>query len=228
MECLQILGTTILSLIVLFILTKLMGNKQISQLTMFDYITGITIGSIAAELATELEEPDRPLLAMIIYGLIAVLISFCSSKSNFLRGILGGKPIILLQNGVLDKKKLKQAKLDINEFLTMARLAGFFDLSQVQTAVFEQNGNVSFLPKAQYRPANPNDMKLPVQGEDLLWNVIVDGNVMERELQLGEKDTHWLQEELKRQNFNNPKDVFLATLDKNGTLTCFSKPGEKP
>ena len=227
MEFLQILLTTLLSLIVLFILTKLMGNKQISQLTMFDYITGITIGSIAAELATELEEPVRPLVAMIIYGLIAILISYCSSKSNVLRGILGGKPIILLQNGVLDKGKLKKAKLDINEFLTMARLAGFFDLSQVQTAVFEQNGNVSFLPKAQYRPANPNDMKLPVQAEELLWNVIVDGNVMARELQLGGKDAHWLQEELKRQNFNGPKEVFLATLDKNGSLTCFSKPGEK-
>ena len=227
MEYLQILGTTLLSLVVLFILTKLMGNKQISQLTMFDYITGITIGSIAAELATELETPVRPLTAMVIYGLIAVLISFCSSKSNRMRGILGGKPIILLQNGVLDKKKLKNAKLDINEFLTMARLGGFFDLSQVQTAVFEQNGSVSFLPKAQYRPANPNDMKLPVQGEELLWNVIVDGNMMERELQLGGKDPRWLQEELRRQNFNSAKEVFLATLDKNGTLTCFSKPGQK-
>ena len=227
MEYLQILGTTLLSLVVLFILTKLMGNKQISQLTMFDYITGITIGSIAAELATELETPTRPLIAMVLYGLIAVLISFCSSKSNLLRGFLGGKPIILLQNGVLDKQKLKKAKLDINEFLTMARLAGFFDLSQVQTAVFEQNGNVSFLPKAQYRPANPNDMKLPVQGEELLWNVIVDGNVMERELRLGGKDARWLLEELKRQNFHSPKEIFLATLDKNNTLTCFSKPEQK-
>ena len=227
MEFLQILGTTLLSLVVLFLLTKLMGNKQISQLTMFDYITGITIGSVAAELATELENPVRPLEAMVIYGLIAMLISYCSSKSNRMRGILGGKPIILLQNGVLNKGKLKQAKLDINEFLTMARLAGFFDLSQVQTAVFEQNGNVSFLPKAQYRPANPNDMKLPVQGEELLWNVIVDGNVMERELQLGGKDTNWLLGELKCQNFNSPKEVFLATLDRNGSLTCFSKPGQK-
>ena len=221
MEFLQILGTTLLSLVILFILTKLMGNKQISQLTMFDYITGITIGSIAAELATELENPVRPTEAMIIYGLTAVLISFCSSKSNRLRGFLGGKPIILLQNGVLDRKKLKKAKLDINEFLTMARLAGFFDLSQVQTAVFEQNGNVSFLPKAQYRPANPNDMKLPVQAEELLLNVIVDGNVMERELTMAGKDPQWLREQVKRQNFDSPKEVFLATVDQNDTLTCF-------
>ncbi|WP_369298936.1 YetF domain-containing protein [uncultured Neglectibacter sp.] len=227
MEFLQILGTTLLSLVILFLLTKLMGNKQISQLTMFDYITGITIGSIAAELATELEAPARPVEAMVLYGLIAILISFCSSKSNRMRGFLGGKPIILLQNGVLDRKKLKKSRLDINEFLTMARLAGFFDLSQVQTAVFEQNGNVSFLPKAQYRPANPNDMKLPVQPEELLWNVIVDGNVMERELQLAGKDAVWLKEQLKQQGFHDFREVFLATLDKNGALTCFSKPGKQ-
>ncbi len=221
MELLQIFGTSLLSLVILFILTKLMGNKQISQLTMFDYITGITIGSIAAELATELENPVRPVEAMVIYGLAAVAISFCSSKSNRLRGFFGGKPIILLQNGVLDRKKMKKARLDINEFLTMARLAGYFDLSQIQTAVFEQNGNVSFLPKAQYRPANPGDMKLPVQPEELLWNVIVDGNVMESELKAAGKDIQWLREQLKSQKLGGTEKVFLATVDRSGKLTCF-------
>lgn len=221
MELLQVLGTSLLSLVILFLLTKIMGNKQISQLTMFDYITGITIGSIAAELATELENPVRPVAAMIIYGLIAVVISLCSSKSNRLRGFFGGKPIILLQNGMLDREKMKKARLDVNEFLTMARLAGFFDVSQIQTAVFEQNGNVSFLPKAQYRPANPGDMKLPVQQEELLWNVIVDGNVMEGELKQAGKDAQWLREQLKRQKLGGPERVFLATLDHVGKLICF-------
>lgn len=226
MELLQVLGTSLLSLVILFLLTKIMGNKQISQLTMFDYITGITIGSIAAELATELEKPLRPAVAMIIYGLAAVAISLCSSKSNKLRGFFGGKPIILLQDGVLDRKKMKKARLDINEFLTMARLAGFFDISQIQTAVFEQNGNVSFLPKAQYRPANPGDMKLPVQQEELLWNVIVDGNVMEGELKQAGKDAQWLREQLKRQKLGGPEQVFLATLDRSGKLTCFPMKGK--
>jgi len=227
MELLQVLGTSLLSLVILFILTKIMGNKQISQLTMFDYITGITIGSIAAELATELEKPLRPAAAMIIYGLIAVVISFCSTKSNRLRGFFGGKPIILLQNGVIDRAKMRKARLDINEFLTMARLAGFFDISQIQTAVFEQNGNVSFLPKAQYRPANPGDMKLPVQQEELLWNVIVDGNVMEDELRAAGKDAQWLREQLKRQKLGGPEKVFLAILDQAGKLTCFPMRNEK-
>lgn len=221
MEFLKILGTSLLSLAVLFLLTKLMGNKQISQLTMFDYIIGITIGSIAAELATELENPGQPVEAMAIYGLTAVVISFCSTKSNKFRGIFAGKPVILLQNGVLDKKKLKKARLDVNEFLAMARLAGFFDLSQLQTAVFEQNGDVSFLPRAENRPATPGDMKLPVQPEELQWNVIVDGNVMEGELKAAGKEEKWLREQLTSQGFGGPEKVFLAALDRSGKLTCF-------
>lgn len=221
MELLQIMGTSLLSLIILFILTKLMGNKQISQLTMFDYITGITIGSIAAELATELEAPMRPVIAMVVYGLVAVAISFCSSKSNRMRAFFGGKPIILLQNGVLNKESLKKARLDINEFLTMARLAGFFDLSEVQTAVFEQNGNVSFLPKAQYRPASPNDMKLPVQKTELLWNVVVDGNVMGDELRMAGKDETWLRAQLKSLGAAKIEKIFLATLDLKDRLVVY-------
>lgn len=226
MEFWTILLTSVGSLVVLFGLTKLMGNKQISQLTMFDYITGITIGSIAAELATELENPWRPLEAMVVYGAVGLLISLCSTKSNRLRKFFGGKPIVLLQNDVLDRKKLKKAKLDVNEFLAMARLAGFFDLRQIQTAVFEQNGNVSFLPKANYRPATPGDMKLPVKDEELPWNVVVDGNIMEKELRLSGKDQKWLSEQLEKQGYHSPREVLLGVVDKNGALALF--PMEKP
>lgn len=222
MSLLTVAITTVLSLIILFVLTKIMGNKQISQLTMFDYITGITIGSIAAEMATELENPERPVLAMIIYGLAAVIISFCSTKSNRMRGFFNGKPIILLQNGKIDRAKMRKARLDINELLTMARLAGYFDLTRVQTAVFEQNGNVSFLPKAEYRPSTPDDFKLPVAAEEILFNVIVDGNIMSHELALASKDEQWLNTKL-RENHLSAKEIMLATLDKNGTLRFIPK-----
>lgn len=226
MEFLQVLGTSLLSLLILFLLTKLMGNKQISQLTLFDYITGITIGSIAAEMATELEAPLRPALAMAVYGLAAAGISLCSTKSNRLRALFGGKPIILLQNGVLDRKNLKKARLDLNEFLTMARLAGYFDLSQVQTAVFEKNGDVSFLPKAKHRPATPGDLKLRVKEEELLWNVIVDGHVMEEELKAAGKGEKWLRDQLARQGCSGPQEVFLGILDHHDALTLFAgRPG---
>lgn len=221
MKLLGVLLTGIFSLVLLFLFTKLMGNKQISQMTMFDYITGITIGSIAAELATELEEPLLPTAAIVLYGVVAAVISFLTLKSNKARLFFTGKPLVLMRDGKLSREKLKKARLDINEFLAMARLAGFFDLSQLDAAIFEQNGNVSFLPKANYRPANPGDMKLPVKGEGLLANVIVDGNVMEEELRAYGKDTQWLKEQLERQHQKGPRSIFLATVDKEGKLTLF-------
>ena len=122
MVLLQILISSVVSLVILFILTKIMGNKQISQLSMFDYIIGITIGSIAAELATDLEDPVQPATAMIIYGIVAVLISYISTKSNKARAFFAGKPIILMTNGRLSKAKMKKARLDVNELLAMARI----------------------------------------------------------------------------------------------------------
>ena len=216
MVLLQILISSVVSLVILFILTKIMGNKQISQLSMFDYIIGITIGSIAAELATDLEDPVQPATAMIIYGIVAVLISYISTKSNKARAFFAGKPIILMTNGRLSKAKMKKARLDVNELLAMARIAGFYDLSQIETAIFEQNGNVSFLPKSLYRPATPDDMKLPVKKETLPFNVI------ERELSLAGKDPQWLREQLRQMGYKNPEEVFLASVSQAGKLSCFA------
>ena len=150
--------TTLLSLVVLFLLTKLMGAKQVSQMTMFDYVEGITIGSVAAELATNLDAPLNSLTALVLYGLAAVGISLWTSHSLTARRVLTGKPLVLLEDGVLYRDNLKKAKLDINEFLTFCRIAGWFDLNQLQTAILEHNGVVSFLPKETDRPATPSDL----------------------------------------------------------------------
>ena len=139
--------SSLLSIAVLFLLAKLMGTKQVSQMTMFDYVVGITIGSIAAELATELEEPLRPLTALIVYGVTAFVISILTNKFLKVRSIVTGKPLVLLENGVIYRENLKKARLDLNEFLTYCRIGGWFDLNQLQTAVLEHNGVVSFLPK---------------------------------------------------------------------------------
>ena len=143
--------SSLLSIAVLFLLAKLMGTKQVSQMTMFDYAVGITIGSVAAELATELEEPAKPLTALILYGVVAFLISILTNKSVKARAVVTGKPLVLLENGVIYRQNLKKARLDLNEFLTYCRIGGWFDLNQLQSAVLEHNGVVSFLPKDFFR-----------------------------------------------------------------------------
>ena len=157
MNLLRVAVTSLISLAALFLLTKLMGNKQVSQMNLFDYIVGITIGSIAAEMATELDTPENSLLAMAVYAVVAVCISLLTNKSLAARRIMTGKPLILMDGGVIYRDNLKKAKMDLGEFLMYCRIGGYFDLSQIQTALLEHNGKVTFLPVEMQRPATPAD-----------------------------------------------------------------------
>ena len=213
--------TALLSIVVMFLLTKLMGTKQVSQMTMFDYVTGITVGSIAAELATELEEPAKPLTAMVVYGLVAVLISIITCKSLKLRAWITGKPLVLLENGVIYRENLKKAKLDLNEFLTYCRIGGWFDLSQLQTAVLEHNGSVSFLPKEKDRPATPTDLDLSPKQSNLQTPFIMEGQLLRDNIHQAGKEEVWVRRSLLGQGYQNEREVFLAVWDGNEKLTVF-------
>lgn len=213
MEIFKIVLTSIASVITLFLLTKLMGNKQVSQLSMFDYIIGISIGSIAAEFATELENPEHSLAAMLIYGISAYLVSVVTGKSTRMRKIIIGRPLILFDKGKLYRNNLKKARIDISDFLTHCRNQGYFDLSQIQTAVFEYNGSISILPVEVNRPLEPSDMNLnPVQ-QEILVNVILDGNINEENLKKTGKDGVWLTKQLKKQGYHHAKEIYLGCVN---------------
>lgn len=221
MEILQVLITSAVSLAVLFLLTKLMGNKQVSQLSMFDYIIGISIGSIAAEMATELENPENSLAAMIVYGVIAFLVSVISQRSVKVRKVMSGRPLVIMDNGIIYRENLKKARIDLSDFLTQCRTSGYFDLNQIQTAVMEYNGAISFLPVSKYRPATPSDMDIQPEQEYLQMTVIMDGHINKRNLKLSGNNEVWLTKQLHLQGYNNPSDVLLALCDNNNKLTVF-------
>lgn len=225
LEILQKIGLTAaasaVSIVVLFLLTKLMGSRQVSQMTMFDYITGITIGSVAAELATELEEPAKPLTALIIYGLSAFGIAVFTSKSIHARKVVTGKPLMLLDGGVIYRDNLKKARLDLNEFLTYARMGGFFDLNQIQTAVLEHNGVVSFLPKEPYRPATPSDMDLKPKQSHVQIPFVIDGKLLPKNIAEAGKEEVWVHRELMKQGYRDENKVFLALWDGEAKLIVF-------
>ena len=127
MDLIKIVALSLGSVIFLFILTKLMGNKEMSQLSMFDYIIGITIGSIAAEMSTALESDFmQPVVAMAVYAVVSIIISILSYKSIKARRIISGTSLILLDNGELYRNNLKKAKLDLNEFLMLCRTSRIF------------------------------------------------------------------------------------------------------
>ena len=215
--CLTALG----SFVSLFLVAKWIGHKQIAQLDFFDYINGITIGSIAAEMATELEKPWKPLTAMVIYGGITVLLSFISSRFPRSRKYLNGTPTILLDHGKLYRENLKKAKLDLSEFLVMCRQQGYFDLTTIETAIFEYNGKLTILPVSDQRPATPKDLALSPQQELLFTELIMDGRILEGNLKRMGLDLTWLDKQLKEHHIHSPKDVFLAVCDRNLTFTVF-------
>ena len=227
MEYVHVLLTSAGSLTALFVLTKIMGYKQLSQLSMFDYITGITIGSIAAEMATSLENDfTKPLLAMIVYGLFAWLISYCCMKSFPFRRCVTGKASILYNNGKLYEENFRKAKMEINEFLMMARNSGYFDLSTLETVILEANGRLSFLPKSTARPATPSDFDLSPVQEIVFSNVIEDGKVMTENLKYSGVNEEWLSNELKKQKIKCA-DVFLGVCDGNKKLIIYKKTGKE-
>lgn len=213
--------TALVSFAVLFIVAKFVGHKQIAQLDFFDYITGITIGSIAAEMATELEEPWKPLTAMVIYGGVTLLLSVATNKFPRLRKYLSGTPTILMDHGKLYRENLKKAKLDLSEFMVMCRQQGYFDLSAIQTAVFEYNGKLTILPVSTQRPATPNDMNLNPEQELLFTELIMDGRILEDNLKRMGLDRTWLDKQLKQRKVNSPRDVFLAVCDRNLKFILF-------
>ena len=210
MDIVKIILTALSSVAALFITTKLMGHKQVAQLDFFDYVSGITIGSIGAELATELESPERPLIALAVYGLASMLLNLIAHKIPRTRKYINGTPTILMDSGKIYRKNLKQAKLDLSEFMLLCREQGYFDLDGIQTAVFEHNGKLSILPKSENRPATPEDMKISVKSAYIGVEVIMDGRVMGENLSRVGRNSNWLTKQLKSQGHNDTKDIFLA------------------
>ena len=217
----NVLLTSLLSVAALFLIAKVMGHKQMSQLDFFDYITGITIGSIAAELATELEQPIQPLIAMVVYGCAAIILSKITSIFPKTRKFINGTPTILMNNGKLYRENLKKAKMDLSEFMVMCRQQGYFDLNDIQTAIFEFNGKLSILPVSVKRPVTPQDMTLNPQQEYIQTELIMDGRVLDENLKRMGLDDKWLQKQLKSMGYHHAKDIFLAVCDDNKKLTLF-------
>ena len=222
MDYIKVILTSLLSVVALFIIAKIMGHKQMAQLDFFDYISGITIGSIAAELATELEEPQRPLIALIIYCVVSVVLTLITGKFPKARKYVNGSPTILMNNGKLYRKNLKKAKLDLSEFMVLCREQGYFDLNDVQTAVFEHNGKLTVLPVSTSRPLTPEDMNLQPKPNSISTEVIMDGRILDENLRRMGLDAKWLKKQLREQGYKSANEIFLGLCDKDNKLTLFA------
>ena len=214
----------LVTIIALFVITKVLGYRQISHMSMFDYIISITIGSIAAELATSLEDDwKKPMTALVVFTLFNLLMDIITNKSIKLRRWINGKALILYDHGELYYKNLKKAKMDLGEFFMQCRNQNCFDLQQVQTIILEPNGKFSILFLATNRPVTPSDLKLNPSSEYLLANVIMEGKIMKENLKNIGRNENWLMETLQNHYHLTLEEIFLATCDLKGELVIYRK-----
>ena len=223
-EFLSVTVRAISSLIALFLVTKLLGKKQVSQLSLFDYVIGISIGNFAAEMTINLESNEiNGIWAVVLFGLFAYIISILTMKSIRLRRFFMGTPTVIIQEGKILEDNLKKVKFDINDVLEEIREQGYFDISKIEYAIMEANGEFSILPKSEYRPLTPQDMKIKVDREGLCANVIIDGKIMKNNLKMCNKSEEWLMKQLKVMGYSDLENILLATLGLNQKINVYER-----
>ena len=214
MEIGKVVISSLVSLGALFILTKMMGNREMAQLSMFDYISSIAIGSIAGEMAAmSTENLIEPLLSMTILSLFTLTINYLTCKSIILRRFFQGQALLLYQNGQIYEKNLLYAKLDIGELLAECRVQGYFNLEDIHTILLESNGKLSILPVSITRPLTPNDINISPEQDMPMANIIIDGKIMSGNLKYTRKNEAWLKKRLTQKGVSDIKEIILATFD---------------
>ena len=205
---------SVLSFVFLFIISKILGKKQIAQLEFIDYAVGISLGSIAAEWAIDLDQPFyHYALSMGIFFLLALTVALVGRKNTFLKRVFKGKPVALIYEGKISYAGLKKCKIDVNDLLSMLREKNYFDVEDVAYALFETSGKLSVLPKGGKRPIVIEDLEEGKATAAGLTNVlIVDGVVSYSGLNELNKNSDWLFAQLDAKNVRL-NEVLLATYD---------------
>lgn len=213
----MILIRSVLSFILLLLLTRIMGKKQISQLTFFDYCVSITIGSIAADMSVDQNvKIINGLTSLAIWGIFPILLSFVGLKSRKFQQITDGKPAIIIKHGMVLEESMKKNHLTIDELMLLLREKDVFKLSDVEMAILETNGELSVLKKTSQQPVTPQMIRMVLKEEEAPTLLILDGQILHKNLSVLGYTEDWLIQELKKLGASNIQEVFLAQVDSNG------------
>ena len=222
-DLLDVILRCLVSLVTLFLVTKMIGKKQVSQFSLFDYVIGISIGNFAAEMAINLDSSYlHGTVAVIVFGLVAYLVSVLTMKSLKIRKFIIGDPNILIKDGKILYNSLKKSKFDINDLLEEARINGYFDISDIDYALMEANGKISLLPKIESQNPTNKDLKININKKGLCINLIIDGQIIEEGLKNIHKDDNWLLKEIEKRKFKL-EEIILATIDLQNNIKVYGK-----
>ncbi len=218
-EGLVVLVRSIISFFTLLIFAKLLGKQQISQLTFFDYVLGITIGSIAAELTADLSSRAWPhWVGLLSWATLGYLMELITMKWRYAAKYIEGEPTIVIMNGKIMENALRKMKYRVSDIMALLRNKDVFDLNEVDFAIIEPNGQLSVLKKAEYAPLTPKDMNITKKSSGISTELIYDGILIEENLKQLNKDKKWLMNQLKAQGIKDVSEVFLATLNPSGSF----------
>ncbi len=213
--------------IVLFLIVKILGKKQLKNLTLYDYVLSITIGSITADSIISLDTSLYDgIIALLSFGIIGYLISLVSYHNHTAEEIMDGEPLVLFENNNFNYDNLEKSKLSVGKVLENCRLKGCFDINELECAVLEPSGDISILLKGKNQPITSNDLKNAIQKnsqkQTLNYLVVVDGVLNEQELKKAKKNISWFNKYLKDTKQKLEK-ITLLSIDKNDKITVLQK-----
>ncbi|MDO5569572.1 MAG: DUF421 domain-containing protein [bacterium] len=222
-EMLNILFRTVITLVVLFILIRIMGKKQVSQLNLFDYMIGISIGSVAADISLDIEKNFLGgLMCMIICGLLNYVVSAVSLKSGKFKDFFAGTSTMLIKDGKILSDNLRKVNLSISDLLAEARSNSYFNLNDIDEAIMETSGKISFLLKKDQETVTVKDMNI-TKNEVKYYDVVIDGIIKDDNLKNLKKDRKWLMQQLKVLGYTDEKKLLLVIVDSNEKVNVYLK-----
>lgn len=218
-ETLEVMLRTLGAFFAILVLTRILNKEQIGQLTYYEYVTGITIGSMAATVAIDTEVKFLPdVLGLILWVVLTYLAGYASLISRPARKILEGEPTVLVHNGKILERNMAKLRYNMDDLLIQLRNKNTFNIADVEFAILEPNGQLSVLLKSQKRPLTPQDLQIPTKYEGVPSELIEDGKVIHANLQQVNVDEQWLLNELRKQGIKDIREVEYASLDNEGNL----------
>lgn len=214
---------TIIKGIVIYVLaiflTRKVGTKLISQMDFFDFVMGVSMGSLITYAIVDKQFGfSSATTALVLFAILTIITGYLSMKSFKLRKLANSEPVTLVDNGTIVDENMRKLKLTVNELMMKLREKDAFSLADVEFAILETDGKLSVLPKADKKPLTPYDMKIKKRSSGLERDIIIDGTVMEENLRSAGLDEKWLKSELNKQNIKDSSEVFYAGVDNNKKL----------
>lgn len=218
-QFLTVLIRAVVAYLILLALTRIMGKREISQLTYFDYIVGITIGSITANMSINTSTAFTTMLpALLVFCILQIISSFASLKDRRIRKLLGGSSTMLIKNGKILEGNLAKERLNFDELSSMLRNNSIASVADVEFAFLETDGKLSVMKKANKQPNKQKNSNMTGLYNGIGRYVIEEGKINNENLRANGLTTSWLMSKINERGVNDISKIYLALVDDSGTL----------